>query len=100
MVTPEELAKAACDDQAWKHIEIRAAAECRATCFQAAINILNDEIAKLSTNDLEAARKQIVKRFGRDRLKRLAPFIQHDENHDFSAMMSSTWAQTSVAKSP
>jgi hypothetical protein len=60
---------------------------------------LNDEIAKLSTNGL-AARKQIVKRFGRDRLKRLAPLIQHDENHDFSAMMSSTWAQTSVAKSP
>jgi hypothetical protein len=89
MVTPEELAKAACDDQAWKHIEIRAAAECRATCFRAAINILNDEMAKLSTNGLEAARKQIVKRFGLDRLKRLAPFVQHDENHDFSAMMSS-----------
>jgi hypothetical protein len=46
MITPEELAEAACDDQVWKQIECRAATECRATCFRAAIDILNGEIAK------------------------------------------------------
>jgi hypothetical protein len=54
MVTPEELAEAACDDQAWKQIQIRAAAECRATCFRAAIKILIGQIYRLGPNRLES----------------------------------------------
>ena len=85
MVTPEELAEAACNDQAWKQIQSRAATECRATCFRAAIKILNRQISRLSPNSLESAREQIEKRLGRDRLGRLAPllplttFIGYDE---------------------
>ena len=47
MVTPEELAEAACNDQAWKQIQSRAATECHATCFRAAIKILNSQISRL-----------------------------------------------------
>jgi hypothetical protein len=86
MVTAEELARAACDDQEWKKIEIRAAAECCATCFRAAINILDGEIAKLPPNALAGAREQIQKRLGRDRLQRLMPFLQHEDIHDDSRL--------------
>jgi hypothetical protein len=78
MITPEELADAACNDQAWKQIERRAADECGATCFQDAIDILDGEIAKLPSRGLEALGDQTVKRFGRDRLRRLLPFAQCD----------------------
>ena len=83
MVTPEELAEAACNDQAWKQIEIRAATECRATCFRAAIKILNSQISRLPLTGLESAREQIEKRLGRDRLNRLAPLLQRNDTHDF-----------------
>jgi hypothetical protein len=86
MVTPEQLARSACDDQEWKQIEMRAASECRARCFRAAINILNGEIAKLPPNALEGAREQIQKRLGRDRLQRLLPFLQHDDIHGVSRL--------------
>jgi hypothetical protein len=56
MITPEELADAACDDQAWKQIERRAAEECGATCFRDAVGILDGEIAKL----LHAVWKRLV----------------------------------------
>jgi hypothetical protein len=88
MLTPEELAEAACDDQAWKQIERRAAEECGATCFRDAIDILDGEIAKFPPRGLEAFGDQTEKRVGRDRLKRLVPlfnatilttFIGHDE---------------------
>jgi hypothetical protein len=82
MVTPEELAEAACDDQVWKQIQSRAAAECRATCFRAAIKILNSQISTLLPNGLESARDQIEKRLGRDRLNRLVPFLQRNDTHD------------------
>ena len=82
MVTPEELAEAACDDQAWKQIENRAAAECRATCFRAAIRILSGQISTLPQNDLESAREQIEKRVGLDRLKRLVPFLPRNDTYD------------------
>jgi hypothetical protein len=82
MVTPEELAEAACNDQAWKQIQSRAAAECRATCFRAAINILNSQISKLPPNGLESARDQIEKRLGLDRLNRLVPLVQRNDTHD------------------
>jgi hypothetical protein len=82
MVTPEELAEAACNDQAWKQIQSRAAAECRATCFRAAINILNSQISKLPPNGLESARDQIEKRWGRDRLNRLVPLLQRNDTHE------------------
>ena len=78
MITPEELADAACNDQAWKQIERRAADECGATCFQDAIDILDGEIAKLPPHGLEAFGDQTEKSFGRDRLKRLLPFVQRD----------------------
>jgi hypothetical protein len=82
MVTPEELAKAACDDQEWKQIEMRAASECPATYFRAAIHILNSEIAMLLPKALDGSREQIQKRLGRDRLQRLLPFLQRDDIHD------------------
>ena len=72
MLTPEELAEAACDDQAWKQIERRAAGECG-----------YGEIAKLPPSGPKAAGDQTEKRFGRDRLKRLVPFVLRrimDEN--------------------
>jgi hypothetical protein len=78
MITAEELADAACNDQAWKQIERRAAGECGATCFQDAIDILDSEIAKLPPHGLEAFGDQTEKSFGRDRLKRLLPFVQRD----------------------
>ena len=78
MITAEELADAACNDQAWKQIERRAAGECGATCFQDAIDILDSEIAKLPPRGLEAFGDQTEKSFGRDRLKRLLPFVQRD----------------------
>jgi len=76
MITPEELADAACDDQVWKQIE------CRATCFRAAIDILNGEIAKFPPRGPEARGDQIEKRLGRDRLKRLVPLVQRDDIHE------------------
>jgi hypothetical protein len=82
MVTPEELAEAACDDQAWKQIQSRAAAECRATCFRAAIKILNSQISTLPPNGMESARNQIEKRLGLDRLNRLVPLVQRNDTHD------------------
>jgi hypothetical protein len=82
MVTPEELAEAACDDQAWKQIQIRAAAGCRATCFRAAIKILTSQISKLPPNGLESARDQVEKHLGLDRLNRLVPFVQRNDTHD------------------
>jgi hypothetical protein len=82
MVTPEELAEAACDDQAWKQIQSRAAAECRATCFRVAIKILNSQIPTLPPNGLEPAKDQIEKRLGLDRLNRLVPFVQRNDTHD------------------
>jgi len=78
MITPEELADAACNDQTWKQIERRAAEECGGTCFQDAIDILDGEIAKLPPRSLEALGDQTEKRFGLDRLKRLLPFLQPD----------------------
>ena len=81
MITPEELADAACNDQAWKQIERRTAEECGATCFRDAIGILDGEIAKLPPRGLEAFGDQTEKRFGRDRLKRLLPFVQRDDIH-------------------
>ena len=78
MITAEELADAACNDQAWKQIERRAAGECGATCFQDAIDILDSVIAKLPPHGLEAFGDQTEKSFGRDRLKRLLPFVQRD----------------------
>jgi hypothetical protein len=78
MITPEELADAACNDQAWKQIERRAADECGATCFRDAIDILDGEITKLPPRELEASGDQTKKSFGRDRLKRLLPFAQRD----------------------
>jgi hypothetical protein len=78
MITAEELADAACSDQAWKQIERRAAGECGATCFQDAIDILDSEIAKLPPRGLEDFGGQTEKGFGRDRLKRLLPFVQRD----------------------
>jgi hypothetical protein len=78
MTTPEELADAACDDQVWKQIERRAAEECGATCFRDAIDILDGEIARLALRGLETFGDQTEKRFGRDRLKRLLPFVQRD----------------------
>jgi hypothetical protein len=78
MITPEELADAACNDKAWKQIERRAAEECGATCFQDAIGILDSEIGQLHPRELEALGDQTEKSFGRDRLKRLLPFVQHD----------------------
>jgi hypothetical protein len=83
MLTPEELAEAACEDQAWKQIERRAAGECGTTCFRDAIDILDGEIAKLPPSGPKAAGDQTEKRFGRDRLKRLVPFVLRrimDEN--------------------
>jgi len=68
MVTPEELAEAACDDQAWKRIQSRAGAECLATCFRAAIKILTSQISRLSPNGLQPARDQVEKHLGLDRL--------------------------------
>ena len=82
MVTPEELAEAACNDQAWKQIQSRAATECRATCFRAAIKILNRQISRFPPNSLESAREQIEKRLGRDRLNRLAPLLPRNDAHD------------------
>jgi hypothetical protein len=82
MLTPEELAEAACDDQAWKQIERRAAEECGATCFRDAIDILDGEIAELPPRGPEAPGDQTEKRFGRDRLKRLVPLVQRDDIHD------------------
>ena len=78
MISPKELADAACDDQAWKQIEHSAAEECGATCFRDAIGILDGEIAKLSPRVLEAFADQTEKRFGRDRLRRLLPSVQRD----------------------
>jgi hypothetical protein len=78
MITPGELADAACNDQAWKQIERRAASECGATCFQDAIDILDGEIARIPPRGLEAFGDQAEKRFGRDRLKGLLPFVQCD----------------------
>jgi hypothetical protein len=78
MITPEELADAACNDQVWKQIERRAADECGATCFQDAIDILDGEIAKLPPRGLKAIDGRTEKSFGRDRLKRLLPFVQRD----------------------
>jgi hypothetical protein len=78
MITAEELADAACNDQAWKQIERRAADECGATCFQDAIDILDSEIAKLPACGVEAFGGQTEKSFGRDRLKRLLPYVQRD----------------------
>ena len=78
MITPGELADAACNDQAWKQIERRAAEECGATCFEDAIDILDGEMAKLFPRGLEAFGEQTEKRFGGDRLKRLLPFVQRD----------------------
>jgi hypothetical protein len=82
MITPEELADAACNDQAWKQIERRASEECGARCFREAIDILDGEIAKVPPGCLEAIGDQTDKRFGRDRLKRLVPFVQRDDIHD------------------
>jgi hypothetical protein len=82
MVTPEELAEAACDDQAWKQIQSRAAAECRATCFRAAIKILTGQISRLPPNGLESARDQVEKQLGLNRLNRLVPFVQRNDTHD------------------
>jgi hypothetical protein len=82
MVTPEELAEAACNDQAWKQIQSRAATECRATCFRAAIKILNRQISRCPPDSLESAREQIEKRLGRDRLNRLVPLLQRNDTHD------------------
>jgi hypothetical protein len=82
MVTPEELAEAACDDQVWKQIQTRAAAECRASCFRAAIRILNSQVSRLPPNDLESARDQVEKRLGLNRLNRLVPFVQRNDTHD------------------
>ena len=82
MVTPEELAEAACDDQVWKQIQSRAAAECRASCFRAAIRILNSQVSRFPPNDLEAARDQVEKGLGLNRLNRLVPFVQRNDTHD------------------
>jgi hypothetical protein len=82
MVPPEELAEAACNDQAWKQIQSRAAAECHATCFRAAIKILSNQILRLPLNGLESARDQIEKRLGRDRLNRLVPLLPRNDTHD------------------
>jgi hypothetical protein len=82
MVTPEELAEAACSDQAWKQIQSRAAAECRATCFRTAIKILNSQISRLPPSGLESTRDQIEKRLGRDRLNRLVPLLQRNDTND------------------
>jgi hypothetical protein len=82
MVTPEELAEAACDDQVWKQIQARAAAECRASCFRAAIKILSSQISRLPPNDLKSARDQVEKRLGLNRLNRLVPFVQRNDTHD------------------
>jgi hypothetical protein len=86
MVTPEELAEAACNDQAWKRIQNRAGAECRATCFNAAIKILTSQISKLPPNGLESARDQVEKHLGLDRLNRLIPFVQRNDTHDIYRM--------------
>jgi hypothetical protein len=88
MITPKELADAACDDQAWKQIEHRAAEECGATCFRDAIGVLDGELAKLSPRGLEAFADQTEKRFGRDWLRRILPFVQRDGRYS-SALMSS-----------
>jgi hypothetical protein len=82
MVTPEELAEAACDDQGWKQIQSRAAAECRASCFRAAIKILNSQVSRLPPNGLESARDQVEKRLGLNRLNRLVPFVQRNDTHN------------------
>jgi hypothetical protein len=82
MVTPEELAEAACNDQAWRQIQSRAATECHAGCFRAAIKILNRQISRLPLNTLESAREQIEKRLGRDRLNRLVPLFPRNDTHD------------------
>ena len=63
-LTPEKLARAACDDQEWKQIEMRAASECPATYFRAAINILNGEIAMLLPRTPDGDREQIQKGLG------------------------------------
>jgi len=81
MVTPEELAEAACDDQVWKQIQGRAAAECRASCFRAAIKILNSQIPRLPPNGLEAAREQVEKRLGLNRLNRLIAVVQRNDTY-------------------
>jgi hypothetical protein len=78
MITAEELAEAACNDQAWKQIERRAADECGATCFQDAIDILDNEIVKLPPHGREAFGDQTEKNFGRDRLKLLLHYVQRD----------------------
>jgi hypothetical protein len=82
MITPEELADAACDDQAWKKIERRAAEECGASCFRNAIDILDGQIAKPPSRNPETVGDQTDKRFGRDRLQRLVPFVPRDDIHD------------------
>ena len=82
MVTPEELAEAACDDQVWKKIQGRAAAECRASCFRAAIKILSSQISRLPPNGLESARDQVEKHLGLNRLNRLVAFVQRNDTHD------------------
>jgi hypothetical protein len=86
MVTPEELAEAACDDQAWKRIQSRAGAECRATCFRAAIKILTSQISKLPPNGLESAIDQVEKHLGLDRLNRLMPFVQRNDTYEIYRM--------------
>jgi hypothetical protein len=86
MVTPEELAEAACDDRAWKRIQSRAGAECRATCFRAAIKILTSQISKLPPNGLESAIDQVEKHLGLDRLNRLMPFVQRNDTYEIYRM--------------
>ena len=65
-----------------EQIERRAAEECGATCFRDAIDILDGEIAKFPPRGREVFGDQTEKRFGRDRLKRLVPFVQRDDIHD------------------
>jgi hypothetical protein len=90
MVTPEELAEAACDDQAWKQIQSRAATECRATCFRAAIKMLIGQIYRLGPNRLESARDQVEKRLGLDRLPARAFRRTQRHSRHLSAMMTLT----------
>jgi hypothetical protein len=68
--------------KAWKQIHSRAATECHATCFRAAIKILYSQIFRLPLNGLESARDQIEKRLGRDRLNRLVPLFPRNDTHD------------------
>jgi hypothetical protein len=58
---------------------MRAASECPATYFRAAMNILDSEIAKLLPKAPDGSREQIRKGLGRDRLQRLLPFVQRDD---------------------